>query len=105
MRTKLLIILMSMLLSGVAISDDNFTFPMNEFSFVETFSGKNKKYIYDAIGKPFSQDSRENSGGKVEFLVYENIVNIGKTDKVYKYTQIGIINDVVETIGNTNLDP
>lgn len=48
---------------------------------------------------------RENESGTVEFWVYKNIVKVGNTDKTYKYTQIGIINNYIETLGNTNRSP
>lgn len=76
--------------------------PINEFDFVDQFAGKNAAFIVNALGEPIQKTSRENEGGTVEFWIYKDIVRIGKTDKTYKYTQIGIVNDAVETLGNTN---
>lgn len=76
--------------------------PINEFDFVDQFAGKNAAYIVNKLGEPEQKMSRENEGGTVEFWIYKDIVRIGKSDKTYKYTQFGIINDAVETLGNTN---
>lgn len=75
---------------------------IEEFKFVEQYSGKNAAYIIEHLGEPDSRISRENEGGTVKLWVYKDLVKIGKTDKTYKYTQIGIVNDAVETLGNTN---
>lgn len=79
--------------------------PVDEFEFIKQISGKDKDYIADSLGKPFSKDIKENEGGTVEFWVYKNIVKIAGTEKIYKYTQVGIVNNAVETVGNTNISP
>jgi hypothetical protein len=50
-------------------------------------------------------EKKENAGGTVEFWLYKNIVQQGKSDKLYKYTQIGIVNNVIETLGHSNRAP
>ncbi len=88
-----------------AFSQDEMVLPIDEFEFIKKISGKDKDYVTNNLGKPFSINTRENKGGTVEFMVYKNIVKIAGTDKIYKYTQVGVVNDAVETVGNTNLKP
>jgi hypothetical protein len=68
--------------------------PMNETAFVKKFAGE-----------PEEVSSKSNNSGKVEFWLYKDIVKVGSQDKTFKYTQIGIINNFVETLGNTNRSP
>jgi hypothetical protein len=79
--------------------------PINETEFVSLFAGKTAQFVKESLGEPVEIASKNNQSGTVEFWLYENIVSIGKTDKTFKYTQIGIINDYVETLGNTNRQP
>lgn len=78
---------------------------LSEFGFVKEFSGKSAEYVREALGEPEQVSVRENASGRVEFLVYKDLVKVGNSSNRYKYTQIGIINGYVETIGNTNRAP
>lgn len=73
-----------------------------ELQFLKTFAGQTAEFVKTELGEPASVVKRENEGGKIEFWVYENKVRQGTSDKVYRYTQIGIANGVVETLGHTN---
>lgn len=105
MVTKFSSILIVLLFSFPAFSQDAMVLPVDEFEFIKKISGKDKDYVVDNLGEPFSTETRENEGGIVNFMVYKNIVKIAGTDKVYKYTQVGVVNDAVETVGNTNIKP
>jgi hypothetical protein len=90
---------------NVAYSEDSLALPVGEFEFVKIFSGKDAGFVREKLGEPAEIMKRENESGTVEFWVYKNIVKVGNTDKTYKYTQIGIINNYIETLGNTNRSP
>lgn len=90
---------------NVAYSEEALALPVAEFEFVKIFSGKDADFIREKLGEPAEIMKRENESGTVEFWVYKNIVKVGNTDKTYKYTQIGIINNYIETLGNTNRSP
>ncbi len=102
-------IVMSVFLSlfslNIAYADSDLTIPIVEFEFVKMFSGKNADFVRDKLGEPEEIMKRENESGTVEFWIYKDIVKIGNSDKTYKYTQIGIINNYIETLGNTNRSP
>jgi len=98
------LIFLFMPLSNV-YSDERIELPVAEFEFVETFSGKDADFVRQKLGEPEEIMKRENESGTVEFWIYKNIVKIGSSDKTYKYTQIGIINNYIETLGNTNRSP
>lgn len=102
---KIASLLVICLLAFPAFSQDAMVLPIDEFEFIKKISGKDKDYVTDNLGKPFSIKTKENEGGVVRFMVYKNIVKIAGTDKIYKYTQVGVVNDAVETVGNTNLQP
>jgi hypothetical protein len=77
----------------------------DEFIFLDTFKGKNAEFVLKTIGEPDLIEKKENAGGTVEFWLYENLVRQGSSDKLYRFTQIGIVNDAIETLGHTNLSP
>jgi hypothetical protein len=79
--------------------------PISEIEFIKEFSGKDADYILAKLGEPYKKISKENAGGTVEFWLYQNLVNQGSSEKVFKFTQIGIVNNYVETLGNTNIAP
>ncbi|HAO25333.1 MULTISPECIES: hypothetical protein [Gammaproteobacteria] len=90
---------------NIASAESAPSIPIAEFEFVKIFSGKDADFVKDKLGEPAEIMKRENESGTVEFWIYKNIVKIGNTDKTYKYTQIGIINNYIETLGNTNRSP
>lgn len=94
-----------LLMSASVYADSMIKEPIPEFEFVKMFSGKDADFVKQHLGEPDEVMKRENDSGKVEFWIYKNIVEIGKTDETYKYTQVGIINGYVETLGNTNRTP
>jgi hypothetical protein len=79
--------------------------PMNETAFVKKFAGQTAEFVRNNLGEPEEVSSKSNNSGKVEFWLYKDIVKVGSQDKTFKYTQIGIINNFVETLGNTNRSP
>lgn len=90
---------------NIAYSETDPKIPIAEFEFVKIFSGKDADFVRSKLGEPAEIMKRENESGTVEFWIYKNIVKIGNSDKTYKYTQIGIINNYIETLGNTNRSP
>jgi hypothetical protein len=105
--TKLIqrLLLPSCLLMMSSIQANPLTIPMDENEFVKTFAGKSAEFVKDSLGEPDQISSKSNDSGKVEFWLYTDIVKVGKKDKTFKFTQIGIINNYVETMGNTNRSP
>jgi len=79
--------------------------PINETQFVTMFAGKTAEFVKESLGEPEKIASKKNESGTVQFWLYKDIVTMGKNGKTFKYTQIGIINDYVETLGNTNRAP
>jgi hypothetical protein len=75
-----------------------------ELQFLKTFAGQSAEFVKTELGEPTSVVQRENQGGTVEFWIYQDRVRQGTSDKVYRYTQIGIANGFVETLGHTNRD-
>ncbi|MDO8826689.1 hypothetical protein [Methylophaga sp.] len=90
---------------NIAYADSELQIPVAEFEFVKIFSGKDAEFVRDKLGEPEEIMKRENESGTVEFWIYKDIVKVGNSDKTYKYTQIGIINNYIETLGNTNRSP
>lgn len=90
---------------NTAYSDSALDIPIAEFEFVKIFSGKDADFVREKLGEPEEIMKRENESGTVEFWIYKNIVKVGNSSKTYKYTQIGIINNYIETLGNTNRSP
>lgn len=90
---------------NIAYSEDELKIPIAEFEFVKIFSGKDADFVRSKLGEPEEIMKRENESGTVEFWIYKDIVQVGGSDKTYKYTQIGIINNYIETLGNTNRSP
>lgn len=90
---------------NIAYADSKLEMPVAEFEFVKIFSGKDAEFVRDKLGEPAEIMKRENESGSVEFWIYKDIVKVGNSDKTYKYTQIGIINNYIETLGNTNRSP
>lgn len=78
---------------------------MSEVEFVTMFAGKDAEFVREKLGEPEVISSKNNASGTVEFWVYKDLVKMGKNDKTFKYTQIGIINNYVETLGSTNRSP
>ncbi|AFJ03265.1 hypothetical protein Q7C_2129 [Methylophaga frappieri] len=105
MFSKIAALFFASILSFSVMAEEDLILPVDEFVFIKAISGQNKSYVEEQLGKPFSKEKRENQGGEVEFWVYKNIVKIAGTEKVYKFTQVGIVNDAVETVGNSNLQP
>lgn len=100
----LMLMSLVLLLPGSGRADTADDRPYAEIAFLKQFSGKNADYVRSQLGKPDTVTARENDGGKVEFWVYRDLVRQGSSDKTYRYTQIGIVNDAVETLGHTNRD-
>lgn len=94
-----------LLMSASVYADSMMKEPIPEFEFVKIFSGKEADFVKQRLGEPDEIMKRENDSGTVEFWIYKNVVEIGKSDKTYEYTQVGIINGYVETLGNTNRAP
>jgi len=85
-------VVLSLLLSLNAYADSPSTSaPFPEMEFVKEFSGKNADYIMTRLGKPYKKVVKENAGGIVEFWLYQNLVKQGSSDKIFKFTQIGIV--------------
>lgn len=103
MISKFYFLIFSVLVSFPVFSAEPIDLPVDEFEFIKTIKGKDKVFVEEALGEPSSKKIRENEGGIVEFWVYEDIVKIAGKESVYKYTQVGIVNNAVETVGNTNL--
>lgn len=91
------------LFSIVSMAEASKTY--EELKFLDAFAGKDPSYVRAQLGEPMMIEKKENAGGTVEFWVYENIVQQGKSDKLYKFTQIGIVNNVIETLGHSNRAP
>jgi len=91
--------------AAVAYASPVLTKPMNETTFVKTFSGKTSEFVRENLGEPDKIASKTNESGKVEFWLYKDIVTMNKAGKTFKFTQIGIINNYVETLGNSNRTP
>lgn len=96
------VLLFCLLVSGLAFAAQ--PGPYEELKFLETFAGKSAEFVKTELGEPASVVKRENEGGTVEFWVYQDKVRQGTSDKVYRFTQIGIANGFVETLGHTNRD-
>ncbi len=105
LNTVVISALIALFSLNVAYSEEALALPVAEFEFVKIFSGKDAGFVREKLGEPAEIMKRENESGTVEFWVYKNIVKVGNTDKTYKYTQIGIINNYIETLGNTNRSP
>jgi hypothetical protein len=102
MKRSLLFLLM-MSLGSLTFAANDKTY--EEINFLKTFAGKSAEFVKTELGEPASIIKRENAGGTVEFWVYQDRVQQGSSDKLYRFTQIGIVNDAVETLGHTNRDP
>ncbi|BDZ73567.1 MULTISPECIES: hypothetical protein [Methylophaga] len=105
---KLLPLLLSLLLFIPGIShaaDATLQKPYEEMAFLKHFTGKTPEFIKAELGEPDSISKRENSSGKIEFWIYHDLVQQAHSDKIYRYTQFGIVNGHVETLGHTNRDP
>lgn len=98
-------ICMIILLPSVLHAEAKIVSAIAEFEFVKMFAGKDAEFVREKLGEPDEISSKENASGTVEFWLYKDLVRIGNGDKMYKYTQIGIINNYVETLGNTNRTP
>ncbi len=98
-------ICMIMLIPTVLYAEAKIVETIAEFEFVKMISGKDAEFVREKLGEPDEISSKKNASGTVEFWIYKNLVRIGNGDKTYKYTQIGIINNHVETLGNTNRSP
>lgn len=105
LNTAVMSAFIAILSINIAYSDSELVIPIAEFEFVKIFSGKDSDFVREKLGEPEEIMKRENESGTVEFWIYKNIVKVGNTDKTYKYTQIGIINNYIETLGNTNRSP
>lgn len=79
--------------------------PIDETEFVKMFAGKSAEFVKETLGDPEAISSKKNESGTVEFWLYKDLVKIDDKGKTFKYTQIGIINNYVETLGNTNRAP
>ena len=77
----------------------------DEVAFLKEFAGKDGDYIRNKLGEPDSIEKKENTGGTVEFWLYHDCVRQANSDNIYKFTQIGIVNGAVETLGHTNRLP
>jgi hypothetical protein len=105
---KLLPLLLSLLLFIPSIShaaDATLQKPYEEMAFLKHFTGKTPEFIKAELGEPDSISKRENTSGKIEFWIYHDLVQQAYSDKIYRYTQFGIVNGHVETLGHTNRDP
>lgn len=97
--------LLFVLLSTAVYANPLLETPMEEGAFVKMFAGKSADFVRENLGDPELISSKKNESGTVEFWLYKDIVKINKQGKTFKYTQIGIINNYVETLGNTNRQP
>jgi hypothetical protein len=97
--------LLALTISASAFAQQSPAQTYEELPFLKEFAGKNAEYIQTKLGEPDSIVKKENQGGTVEFWVYHDLVQQGSSDKVYRFTQIGIVNDAVETLGHTNRQP
>lgn len=76
-----------------------------ELAFLKEFAGKDADFIKSTLGEPDSIEKTENTSGTIEFWIYRDLVTQVNSDKRYRFTQIGIVNDAVETLGHTNRIP
>lgn len=76
-----------------------------ELAFLKEFAGKDAEFIRNTLGEPDSIEKKENTSGTIEFWIYQDLVTQAHSDKRYRFTQIGIVNDAVETLGHTNRLP
>jgi hypothetical protein len=109
--------ILTVLITGFAITANaGKTFTENEF--LDTFSGKSKKVVLTALGKPSKTqlsvkpsnagavvgkelNNKESKPVKVEMWYYKNIVRYDQKN-TYKETEITFVNDRVLNIGFFN---
>jgi hypothetical protein len=103
LSSKIIAVSSLLLLSATNLyATERLVTPINETDFVVLLAGKTAEFVKQSLGEPEQISSKNNDSGTVEFWLYKDIVSMGKKGKTFKYTQIGIINDHVETLGNTN---
>lgn len=98
------VVLLFITLSTAVLAQPDATKVYEEIQFLKTFAGQSADFVKAELGEPDSVVKRENAGGTIEFWVYHDKVRQGSSDKIYRFTQIGIANGFVETLGHTNRD-
>ncbi|GAB4293109.1 MAG: hypothetical protein Kow0083_06200 [Methylophaga sp.] len=98
------VVLLFMSLSISALAEPTSNEAYEEIQFLKMFAGQTADFVKSELGEPDSVVKRENAGGTIEFWVYHDKVRQGTSDKIYRFTQIGIANGFVETLGHTNRD-
>lgn len=100
--TKILLALSLLTLTVTAFAQHP---PFTERDFIKYFAGKDIAYVREHLGEPSKKTMKENAGDVIEFWIYENIVLLNNEGKTFRYTQISLVNNRVETFGNTNRLP
>ncbi|MFC6805858.1 hypothetical protein ACFQE2_09085 [Methylophaga thalassica] len=90
---------------GISLADSTTHKTYEEMAFLKHFTGKTPEFIRTELGEPDSIAKKENASGTIEFWIYRDLVQQAHSDKIYRYTQFGIVNGHVETLGHTNRDP
>jgi hypothetical protein len=98
-------LLFSLLIPAILFASSVSADTYKEIEFLKTFAGKDGEFVQQTLGAPDSVVKKENAGGSVEFWVYHDLVHQGSSDKLYRFTQIGIVNGAIETLGHTNRQP
>jgi hypothetical protein len=96
---------LAFLFPGMTLAETDKVTSYEEVAFLKEFAGKDADYVKSKLGEPDSIDKRENASGVIEFWVYHDLVKQQNSDKIYKFTQVGIVNNYVETLGHTNRLP
>ncbi|MCG8380574.1 MAG: hypothetical protein MI865_14010, partial [Proteobacteria bacterium] len=69
-----------------------------ESDFLKIVLGKTKDEVRKVLGEPIDIATKKN----MTFWLYKSIVQQGKSEKCFKYTQLAIINGIVQNVGNSN---
>lgn len=102
MKSLPLLLTFLLFIPSLTLAETHTDKPYDEMPFLEQFAGKTAEYVRQELGKPDSIAKKENTSGTIEFWVYNNLVKQANSEKIYRYTQIGIVNNYVETLGHTN---
>lgn len=70
----------------------------SEAEFIKMVMDKPVEDVKAIIGEPLDVVKK----GDMEFLLYAALVQQGKTDKVFKYTQLSVTKGLVQNVGNSN---
>ncbi len=69
-----------------------------EAGFLKEILGKSEDVVIEILGEPIKIVTKNN----MKFFLYESLVQQGDADKYFKYTQLAIVNGIVQNIGNSN---